>query len=266
MEEGRMPLLRHLDELRGRIMKCAVAVIICAAGGWVLGPIVLELLSKPVGTLYFFAPTEALIVRMKLALAMGVGFASPVIFYQIWSFIVPALTKRERKYAIPTVVFSVILFLGGVAFAYFLVMPLGLKVLLSFGGPALKDMIGVQKYFTFVIWLLMACGIVFEMPVMVFFLTKLGVVGPRMLMRKWREAILIIFVAAAVVTPSIDGITQVILAIPLLFLYIVSILVSFTARRKKERVEEEEEEEEVEVEDEEDAEVEDDESDLESRD
>jgi sec-independent protein translocase protein TatC len=200
------------------------------------------LLSKPVGTLYFFAPTEALIVRMKLALAMGVGFASPVIFFQIWSFIVPALTKRERKYAIPTVVFSVILFLGGVAFAYFLVMPLGLKVLLSFGGPALKDLIGVQKYFTFVIWLLMACGIVFEMPVMIFFLTKLGVVGPVMLLRRWREAILIIFVAAAVVTPSIDGITQVILAIPLLFLYLVSILVSFTARRRKKPGEREAEE------------------------
>lgn len=249
-----MPLLKHLDELRGRIMKCAVAVIICAAGGWVLGPKVLELLSKPVGTLYFFAPTEALIVRMKLALAMGVGFASPVIFYQIWSFIVPALTNRERKYAIPTVIFSVILFLGGVAFAYFLVMPLGLKVLLSFGGPALKDLIGVQKYFTFVIWLLMACGIVFEMPVMIFFLTKLGVVGPIMLLKKWREAILVIFIAAAVVTPSIDGITQVILAIPLLFLYLVSILVSFTARRRV-KPEDEEIEEDLADEDEEEEEV-----------
>lgn len=228
-----MPLLRHLDELRGRIIKCAVAVIVCGIGGWALGPTVLELLAKPVGNLYFFAPTEALIVRMKLALAMGIGFASPIVFYQIWAFIVPALTKVEKGYAIPTVIFSVILFLGGVAFAYFLVLPLGIKVLLSFGGPALKDMIGVQKYFTFVIWLLMACGIVFEMPVIIFFLTKLGIVGPGTLLRKWREAILAIFVAAAVVTPSIDGITQVILAIPLLFLYLISILVSFIARGRR---------------------------------
>ena len=233
--EGRMPLLEHLDELRGRVIKCAVAVLVCAIGGWILGPKVLELLSKPVGTLYFFAPTEALVVRMKLAIAMGAGFASPVVLYQIWAFVVPALTKSEKRYALPTVIFSTILFLGGVAFAYFLVMPIGLKVLLSFGGPALKDLIGVQKYFTFVIWLMVACGVVFEMPVVVFFLAKIGIIGPDTLIRKWREAILGIFVAAAVVTPSIDGITQVILAIPLMLLYIVSIFVSFLARGRAKR-------------------------------
>ena len=230
-----MPLLEHLDELRGRVIKCAVAVLVCAIGGWILGPKVLELLSKPVGTLYFFAPTEALVVRMKLAIAMGAGFASPVVLYQIWAFVVPALTKSEKRYALPTVIFSTILFLGGVAFAYFLVMPIGLKVLLSFGGPALKDLIGVQKYFTFVIWLMVACGVVFEMPVVVFFLAKIGIIGPDTLIRKWREAILGIFVAAAVVTPSIDGITQVILAIPLMLLYIVSIFVSFLARGRAKR-------------------------------
>ncbi len=230
-----MPLLEHLDELRGRVIKCAVAVLVCAIGGWILGPKVLELLSKPVGTLYFFAPTEALVVRMKLAIAMGAGFASPVVLYQIWAFVVPALTKSEKRYALPTVIFSTILFLGGVAFAYFLVMPIGLKVLLSFGGPALKDLIGVQKYFTFVIWLMVACGVVFEMPVVVFFLAKIGIIGPGTLIRKWREAILGIFVAAAVVTPSIDGITQVILAIPLMLLYIISIFVSFLARGRAKR-------------------------------
>ncbi|MFQ5905130.1 MAG: twin-arginine translocase subunit TatC [bacterium] len=228
-----MPLLRHLDELRGRIIKSAIAVIVCSIGGWILGPKVLELLAKPVGTLYFFGPTEALVVRMKLALAIGVGLASPVVIYQAWAFVVPALTKTEKRYAVPTLIFSVILFLGGVAFAYFVVMPIGLKVLLSFGGPALKDMIGVQKYFTFVIWLLVACGIVFEMPVVIFFLTKLEIIGPRVLIRRYREAILAIFVASAVVTPSVDVISQLILSIPLMLLYLVSILVSFAARRRR---------------------------------
>lgn len=232
IEERRMPLLQHLDELRGRIIKCGIAVIVCSVGGWILGPIVLKLLSEPVGMLYFFGPTEALIVRMKLALAIGVGVASPVVIYQIWAFVVPALTRTERGYTLPTVIFSAILFLGGVAFAYFVVMPVGLKVLLSFGGPALKDMIGVQKYFTFVIWLLMACGIVFEMPVIIFFLTKLGIVTPGTLMRRWREAILGIFVASAVVTPSVDVVSQLFLSAPLMVLYLVSILVSFSARTR----------------------------------
>jgi len=232
IEEGRMPLLQHLDELRGRIIKCGIAVIVCSIAGWVLGPLVLQLLSKPVGTLYFFGPTEALIVRMKLALAIGVGIASPVVIYQIWAFVVPALTRTEKRYTVPTVIFSTILFLGGVAFAYFVVMPVGLKVLLSFGGPALKDMIGVQKYFTFVIWLLVACGIVFEMPVIIFFLTKLGLLTHGTLIRRWREAILGIFVASAVVTPSVDVVSQLFLSVPLMLLYVISILVSFTARRR----------------------------------
>jgi len=232
IEEGRMPLLQHLDELRGRIIKCGIAVIVCSIAGWVLGPLVLQLLSKPVGMLYFFGPTEALIVRMKLALAIGVGMASPVVIYQIWAFVVPALTRTEKGYTVPTVIFSTILFLGGVAFAYFVVMPVGLKVLLSFGGPALKDMIGVQKYFTFVIWLLVACGIVFEMPVIIFFLTKLGLLTHGTLIRRWREAILGIFVASAVVTPSVDVVSQLFLSVPLMLLYVISILVSFTARRR----------------------------------
>ena len=246
IKEGRMPLLEHLDELRGRIIKCGIAVIVCSIAGWVLGPIVLDLLSRPVGTLYFFAPTEALIVRMKLALAIGVGVASPVVIYQIWAFVVPALTKAERGYTVPTTIFSAILFLGGVAFAYFIVMPVGLKVLLSFGGPALKDMLGVQKYFTFVIWLLVACGIVFEMPVIIFFLTKLGILDHRTLIRRWREAILGIFVASAVVTPSVDVVSQLFLSIPLMALYLISILVSFTARRRTEHRESEDDEPEAE--------------------
>jgi sec-independent protein translocase protein TatC len=233
IEEGRMSLLEHLDELRGRVIKCAVAVIVCSIAGWILGPTVLEILSKPVGKLYFFGPTEALVVRMKLALAIGFGFASPVIIYQIWSFIVPALTRSEKGYAIPTLISSLILFFGGVAFGYFLVMPVGIKVLLSFGGPALEGLIGVQKYFSFVIWLLAACGIVFEMPVVVFFLTKLGIVSPGLLVRRWREAIVIIFIISAVVTPSIDFVSQALLSIPLMGLYVVSILVSLVARGRR---------------------------------
>jgi sec-independent protein translocase protein TatC len=231
--EREMPLWEHLEELRRRVVICGIALAVCTVGGFLVSAQLLHLLSKPIGTLYFFGPQEALFIRMKLALATGLAVSFPVILYQIWAFVGPGLTRRERGYIVPTVFASTALFLAGVAFAYFVVLPIGIRVLLSFATADLKDLIGVSKYFTFVIWFLLAFGILFQTPVVILVLTWLGVVTPKGLLARWRHAVLIVFVVAAVITPSVDLVSQVLLAAPLIVLYFASILVSLMVRRRR---------------------------------
>ena len=230
-QEKVMPLTEHLEEFRWRILKSLGAILLFAVLSFPLSPKMIELLARPVGEFYFFAPTEALLIRFKLAFAMGLGLAAPVILYQTWAFIIPALTRRERNYALPLVSFSTLLFGTGIAFAYFFLLPVTIKVLLSFGTESLKDLLGVNRYLTFVLWTLIGCGVVFELPVVVFFLTRLGLVTPRFLIQRWREALLLILILSAVITPSIDVVTQVFLALPLTFLYLISLLVAVLAKK-----------------------------------
>jgi sec-independent protein translocase protein TatC len=225
-----MPLTEHLEELRWRILKSLGSLILFAGIAFPLSPKIIDLLAEPVGEFYFFAPTEALFVRFKVAFVVGFAIAAPVILYQAWSFIIPALTKRERYFALPLVFFSTLLFGTGISFAYFILLPIAIKVLLAFGTENLKDLIGVSRYFTFVLWTIIGSGVVFELPVVIFFLTRLGLVTPRFLIRRWREAFLMILVLSAVITPSIDVVTQLLLALPLTILYLMSLVVSAMAR------------------------------------
>jgi sec-independent protein translocase protein TatC len=235
MTDRQMTLVGHLDELRRRILISLAATVIgtCIAF-WKIKPIV-AYLARPVGNLVFLSPTEAFMAYFKLAFFAGLFLASPVILFQIWSFISVALTGKERRIFLSFMPFSVALFLCGAAFAFFIVVPLALKFLINFAGPEVLPVISISEYLSFIVALIIMFGAVFELPVGIIILSKLGLVTPATLKRNRKWAILIIFIAAAVLTPTPDAFTQVLMAVPLILLYEVSIWVSRLANVKKEK-------------------------------
>ena len=239
IEDEKMPFLSHLEELRKRLIACAIA----AGAGFVISYIFAERLFQllilplkaqlPEGDrLIYTNLPEMFLTYLKSALVSGILVSSPYIFYQLWMFVAPGLYHRERKYVVPFVIFSTILFVGGSLFGYFVVFPFGFKFFLSFSNDSIQALPSVKQYFSFSIKLLFAFGLVFELPVIVFFLTKIGIVTPELMKRKRKYAILMTFIMAAILTPP-DVITQLMMAGPLILLYEISILVAKMAARKK---------------------------------
>lgn len=227
MADKQMTLVAHLDELRRRIIISLAAVFIGACVAfWKIKVIVKFLMLKPVDHLAFFSPTEAFMAYFKLAFFVGLIFASPVVLYQLWAFISAGLKENERKTVLIFFPFSIVLFLGGAAFGFFIAIPSALKFLINFAGPDVLAMISISKYLSFVTTLIFMFGLVFELPVVVTILSKLGLVTPAFLSRNRKWAILIIFIIAAAVTPTPDAFTQCLMAIPLVILYELSIWVS----------------------------------------
>ena len=227
-----MTFLDHLEELRKRILYSLVALGVAAIVGFVFSERVLGLLTRLVPSLVFLAPSEAFVVQLKVALVTGLFLASPVIFYQFWRFVRPALQKHEVKYIASAVVVCSVLFVAGVAFAYLVVVPIAMKFLLSFETPKLHAMISINEFVGTVGAFLLACGIVFQIPVIIFFLTKLGVVTPKLLMKSQRIAIVLIFIVAAILSPP-DVFSQVLMAIPLFVLFELGVLASFLAKPRR---------------------------------
>ena len=223
----------HLDELRTRIIKSALVVFICACVFYFTIDKILVAIIKPVGKLIFTSPPEAFLARMTITLFGGFFAASPFILYQVWSFVSAGLTEREKQYVKLFGPFSFVCFVAGGLFAYFVMIPLAVKFLLSFSTELMLPMITVEKYITFVSVLTLAGGIVFELPLILMFLTKIGIVTPDLLREKRRHAIVGILFVSAVLTPP-DVFTQMLLSVPLIILYEVSILVSgLTCRKQK---------------------------------
>lgn len=225
MKEQKFTLVEHLEELRGRVFKSVLAIIIasCALYGFV-GKIY-ESLIKPVGRLVFIAPHEAFISNIKIAFFSGIFLSSPIILYQIWRFIATALTRNERKYTLLFGIFSLIFFIIGTLFGYFIIAPIGIKFLLGFATDILAPMITVSKYISFVGMLTLTFGLIFQLPLASLFLTKIGVVTPQTLSSKRKHAIVSMFIAAALLTPP-DIVTQCLMAVPLLILYEIGIIFS----------------------------------------
>lgn len=234
-KEGRkMGLLDHLEELRKRLLYSIVSVIVCAIIGYVVSQYVITFLTEPVDKLVFLAPTEAFVTKLKVALICGLFLALPVIFYHFWRFVKPALYSHERMYLVLAVLFSTVFFFSGVVFAYFVVLPIGLRFLLSFQSDKLEATLSISNYLTFITKILLAFGIIFQLPVISFFLTKMRILKPRFLRKGRRIAIVLIFIAAAVLTPP-DVFTQLLMAGPLIVLYEASIWVSVFASRAQRR-------------------------------
>ena len=248
MDEGdKQPFLSHLEELRKRLIACAIAVgigfALCYAFkerlfGILVSPLI-EIMPEGKG-LIFTSLLAPWITYLKTALIAGVLLVAPYLFYQLWLFIAPGLYQHEKKYIIPFILCSSILAVGGALFGYFIVFPLVFTFFLGFENSFIQAMPSVNEYFTFVVRLLCGFGIAFELPVVIFFLAKIGVVTPELLRRKWKYALLLMFVVGAIITPP-DIISQVILAVPLLLLYEVGIILAKIGVRKKAKKEEEEE-------------------------
>ena len=239
-----MSVVDHLTELRSRLVKAALAFVLISIVVFIFyGPIsefILdplceneEVLREGECKLVSVKPTGGFNFRLKLTALVGIGLSSPIWLYQIYSFIVPALTKKERNYALPFLLSAVALFLIGATLA-FLTLPTGLNVLFELGGDAIEPLIGAEEYLDFIGFLFLGFGVMFEMPLLLVFLGMAGVITTQQLRKQRRLAIVLIFVLAAVVTPSQDPYTMSALAIPLYALYEVTILiVALISRRRK---------------------------------
>ncbi|NOZ61517.1 MAG: twin-arginine translocase subunit TatC [Calditrichaeota bacterium] len=236
-DEKVMPFLDHLEELRQRLLKSLLSVILLSIGSYFVSHEIMQILLHPYPRnekLIFLAPTEGFIVHIKIALFAGILLSLPVIFYQLWQFVSPGLYKKEKKY-IPVFVFvSVFFFAVGALFCYFIIIPYGLNFLLSFGSDQLQPTIRIQDYLKFVTLLIIVFGTIFELPLLAYFLTRLGILTPDFLRSKRRYGIVLIFFVAAILTPP-DVFTQVCLALPLILLYEISIWVSKFVYRKQEK-------------------------------
>jgi sec-independent protein translocase protein TatC len=238
-DEEKQPFLSHLEELRKRLITCAIAVGVGFVISYIFAERLFQILVTPLtrimpegDRLIFTNLPEMFLTYLKTAFICGILLTAPVIFYQLWLFIAPGLYQKEKKFAVPFVVFSTILFVGGSLFGYFVVFPFGFKFFLGFANEYIQALPSVKQYFSFAIKLLFAFGIVFELPVVAFFLSKMGIVTPEFLKKKRKYALLLTFVLAAILTPP-DVITQLMMAGPLILLYEIGILVARMARRKK---------------------------------
>jgi sec-independent protein translocase protein TatC len=224
-----MPFSAHLVELRSRVIKMAIAVGIGALVAYYFNEEILDLLVEPYrsldpdAALATFKPTEAFSVVMKVALWGGVILASPVITYQLWRFISPALSRKEKRWAIPMVAILALLFISGVAVGY-LALERGLVFLLSFGGDAIQPIIGAEYYLKFAMRFLLAFGVAFQFPVFLFAAAAFGLISSDQLRQGRRWAVVIILVGAALITPSGDPLTLMMLALPLYVFYEAAIL------------------------------------------
>lgn len=229
-----MSFLEHLDELRGVLIQSIIAFLVLAIGIWFFSATILDFLVKdlPVEHLNFFAPAEAFMVRMKISLVLGLMAAFPFILFRVWSFVAPALFWGERRKVYPFMIVSSLLFYVGVLFCYVILIPIVIDFLLGFATDRLNPMISVSMYFAFVARMCFTFGIVFQLPVLIFLLSILGIVTPQFLLRQWRYAVLVIFVASAILTPP-DPASQVLMALPIIVLYIGSVMVAFLALRKR---------------------------------
>jgi sec-independent protein translocase protein TatC len=228
-----MSFLEHLEELRKRVIRCLFFIIIFSIVAYFFSEKIINFVSKPIPHLYFMSPTEAFAIRIKLSLIVGLIVSVPVIFYQAWQFVVPGLLEKEVKIVIPVVVSSTIFFLTGTVFCFFLVLPVGIKFLLGFGTEKLSPLIKVTDYINFISYMTLAFGAVFELPVLSYFLAKIGVISAPTLRKGRRYAIVIILIVAAALTPGPDIFSQLMLAGPLYILYEISIIVVMITRKKK---------------------------------
>jgi len=245
---GQMTFFEHLSELRKRIINSLYAIGAGAFIGvylakyfihWIIEPIVTALKASGLpGELVYTHPAGFLNTYITLGVYLGIVLASPVVLYQLWLFVAPALYKHERKAVAGFIVPTVLLFLSGIAFGYFITLPYILKFLVSFQQNigSIKPMITVNEYFDLVLLILLSLGLIFELPVLIFFLTLFGIVTPQFLWKNSRYAILIIAVVAAIVTPTPDATTMLVFMMPMIGLYFIGIAVSaVVVRRKRKR-------------------------------
>ena len=241
-----MSLMEHLVELRGRIVKSAIAVAIGASLGWFVYPAVFDILVEPLRVLsknpnvedklLSLDPLEVFFLRVKMSAYIGLILVVPFLLWQLWQVIAPGLYQNERRYATAFVVSATVLFLLGASIAYF-TLPEALKFLQSLGGDNIQYQYSPQKYLMLIVYMMVAFGVGFQFPIVVVFMQLVGVVTPQQLSQFRRFAVVIIFVVAAVITPSADPISLFALALPMCVFYEISILIGRLVKRRRAKAE-----------------------------
>lgn len=233
--EKRLPIMRHVLELRNRLVWAGIAVLVTTVVAFVFADQLFAILKHPVGDITFIYTdvTEMLAVYMKVCLTAGIIAAMPFIIYQFVMFVSPALSKTEKKYVFLIVPWIAGMFVGGVAFGYFVLMPPAMRFLLTFGNEVASPLLKIGNYASVVTQLLLAIGLIFEMPVIMTFLARIGVVSYKWLANKRRWAVLLAFVAAAIITPTADPINQILMASPIIVLYEMGVWLARLVQRQK---------------------------------
>ena len=241
---GKMSFLEHLDELRKRIVRSLISLCVGVAiaayyiediYAFVMLP--LRQMLRPGETMIYTYPTEAFMLYIRIALIAGLFISAPLIFWQVWLFVAPALYAKERKYAIPFVVLSSIGVLAGAAFSHYVAFPLMWRFFASFSNELVSFMPRIEDAFSVYMRMLLGMAVVFQMPALVFFLARMGVVTARWMIRQFKYAVLVIVIVAAVITPSSDVASQLIVAGPMVVLYILSIGIAWVFGKKQSKLE-----------------------------
>ncbi|MCU1358077.1 MAG: Sec-independent protein translocase TatC [Acidimicrobiales bacterium] len=240
-DAGQMSLMEHLVELRNRLIKCAIAIAIGATVGWVLYHPVFNVLREPLNDLagknvsdklQVLNPLDGFMLRIKMSTYIGFAIAMPFLLYQLWKFISPGLYQNERRYASAFVASATFLFLLGAGIAFF-TLPQALKFLQAVGGKDLYYQYSPESYLMLIVYMMLAFGLGFEFPILLVALQLVGILTPQMLSEFRRFGIVIIFVVAAVITPSADPISLFALAIPMMIFYEISIVIGRVVKRRK---------------------------------
>jgi sec-independent protein translocase protein TatC len=240
-ELTRMSFLDHLEDLRRCLIRSLMAVLVAFLGCWYISPQLFELVARPVEKalpkgqhLAYTTLAEPFLLYFRVALIAGIIAASPVILWQLWRFISPGLYSRERRLAVPFVVFTALFFISGVIFGYLVAFPMVVKFLIGVG-KNFTPVITINEYLSMAAKTILGLGLCFELPILIFFLARLGIVTERFLLAKFKYAVLIIFIIAAIITPTPDAGTQCAFALPMIGLYLLGIGIAWLFRKREAR-------------------------------
>lgn len=229
--QANMTLTRHLEELRVRIIRSLLAVACGSAVSYYYIDEIMAFIMRPAGKLYYMQPAEAFFTYFKVALFAGFLLSLPFVLYHVWAFFLPALTAKERAVIGMLVPASVGLFLAGIAFSYYLVLPIAIRFFLDFASDTLQPMLSVGRYFDFIVMFMLPFGFIFELPLVILVLARLGIISSAFLAQKRRIVILLCFVIGALVSPP-DVVSQTMIAVPMVLLYELSIWIVRYVLRK----------------------------------
>jgi len=236
-----MPLWEHLDDLRKVMVRCLLIILVGFLAVYSFADQIVAFLEKPLldvlpegqKHLYFTGIADKFFIYLKISVYVSIAMTSPLLLHQVWGFIAPALYKHERKVVAPFLFFATLSFVAGLAFAYYMVLPTGYKFLIEYGPQTERPIITISEYFTLTLQLMIALGVVFELPVALMVLGRLGIIQPELLSRMRAHAYVLLSVLAAFITPTPDAFTMLLVMVPLFLLYELSVfLVKMTARQR----------------------------------
>lgn len=237
-----MSIVGHLDELRSRFIATLITVTVITLGSFSISEYILNILNRPYldtgMKLNVFTLTEGFILRLKASLIIGILAGLPVIVYEIWKYIYPAIEIRDRKFIARSLIAAILLFYAGIAFTYYLILPVAVQMFISFTPPEMTNTTNATNYLSFIILFGLGMGLIFEMPIIIMILTKIGIITPQFLISKRKYAIVLIWIIAAIITPP-DVLSQIIAGVPMMILYELSIIISkiIIIRKKKKELE-----------------------------